>query len=187
MLNTINFKAVVSAGVLALAFNLCESVAAHTDSIASVRRADIVYAAPEPLGPIQVLQEINEDYAATRLRVRTALWEVEVPVEAMANLPRPSWNSMRVAYSLTSFDPEQEGRAFVDRPYVYVEFTLHGPRGVSWQRTSVIYHLDADGELTRQLKQFIEKEDDIRVVWEDWPVDSSLSAAEVLDAAVADD
>jgi len=154
---------------------------AHVDMIAPLTKVEKVYAAPKPLGKLRATYTSEEDGKKPALVVECEAFRASVPEIGLEDLPRPDWSSFSVAYSLTSF----ESGKWVERPYLYLKVTLHGPPGRSWEQTWATFHFDADGKLTRRIKRFIPNEatNSIRSIWKEWEIGSGVSAEILLESA----
>jgi hypothetical protein len=154
---------------------------AHEDQMASLAKADKTYIASKPLGSIRVVYTVATAAAKASLSIKSDMFDVTVPEAGLADLPRPDWDHFDIAYSLTSI---ANGK-WVERPYAYLLLRLYGPAGQNWEQTWAIFHVDADGKLTRQIKRFVPdpKSNSIRVIWKDWPIGGTATAAEILETA----
>ena len=156
------------------------AVSAHEDATPPLAKVEKVYAAPEPLGELRATYTAAGAGKEQALVVECGVFRGSVPARGLADLPRPDWGGLSVAYSLTSVE---HGR-WVRRPYVYVVVPLHGPAGRSWEQTWATFHFDADGRLVRRVKRFVPDEatNSIRVVWKEWAVGSGVPAEAVLES-----
>jgi len=125
------------------------------------------------------------DRQPERLSLECEMFQATVSARGLADLPRPDWEGSRIAYSMISYDTEEQ--QFVKRPYIYIRVAVHGPRGETWERTWVHFHFDHDGRLQRRLLRHVTRDGYIRVLSEDWPIGSRASADEVLKAAEGKD
>lgn len=168
---------------------------AHSDWIGPLIIVEKVYGTPEPIGRITVRYD-GSDAEKPTLTLSSNLFQIKLPPHLLLNLPSPDWDNMRVPWSMTSFDLET--KKFVNRPYLYISVPLRGVKGEFWISASVQFFFDKQGLLKeRHLRRDVllkdirwrfslpySKEDDI-TVHADWPLDSTMTAEEVLAEALA--
>ena len=155
---------------------------AHEDRIGPLVQVQKVSAVPKPIGRTTLTWDAGAgETPAPSLKLQCDLFAAAVPANGLADLPRPDFNPMHVAWSLTSFGPE---RKWVDRPYLYVVIPLHGPAGQAWEQTWVTFHFDDKGAMTRKFKRFVRAgENSVSVFWKDWPVGGGVSAEDLYKAS----
>jgi hypothetical protein len=142
------------------------------------------YDVPQPVGRVTVRYDETDPEKPT-LVLRSDVLSGEVSAEALRDLPRPDWGRLYVGFSVPMLR---------DRPHVFISVPLHGPRGVTWPTTSVLFAFDEHGKLTKRgLQQFVPLKgrhprmdlpltdaDAIGVLSEPWPIGSAESAEQVL-------
>lgn len=169
---------------------------AHEDTIGPLIIVEKVYGTPDPIGRIVVRYD-GSDAAKPTLTLSSNLFRVELPPQALLNLPRPDWDNMCVPWSMTSMNRQTGER--VQQPYLYISVPLHGPQGKTWIRANVLFFFDQQGLLKeRQLQMYIaikdkkwlvdlpiSEADVIGTLVEEWPLTSTETAEEVLTRSLA--
>lgn len=196
MLRQSGMKIFIRCSIVMLIATLTGMAMAHTDMIAPLTRVEKVYQAPKPLGEMKVIYTAGRDAVAADeergiaaeaavkpgLTIACDLFESSVPGELLEDLPRPDWNGLYAAFSLTNFSRTRG--EWVDEPYVYITVRLHGPVGESWEQTWATFHFDHNGQLERRIKRFVPVPNprikSTLVIWEAWP--AGTEAEDILKA-----
>lgn len=168
---------------------------AHSDMIGPLIIVEKVHGTPDPIGRIVVRYD-GSDAAKPTLTLSSNLFQVELPPQALLNLPSPDWDNMRVPWSMTSID--RRTGEIIRQPYLYVSIPLRGPKGKTWIRANVLFFFDTQGLLKeRHLQMYVaikdkkwlvdlphSEADVIGTLGEEWPLTSTETAEEVLTRAL---
>jgi len=160
---------------------LCVSnIQAHSDQIGALVYVEKHFQASDPIDLITIIAEWPTD-GIPIITLRSKLFETELPPEAVDDLPRPDLESISPRWSTVSFDSQTMD--WIEEPYLYLSINLYGPPGTTWPPTQVNFFFENDGRLTeRKIKRFVPSGDgnSISTIWETWPMNSDLSATDML-------